>query len=189
MNLPNKLTILRILMTPVFLFLLLPGWYSQFLSMDKWGRYAAAVVFIIASVTDLLDGRIARKYNLVSEMGKFLDPIADKLLVNSALIALIKTDNLSVWIVFIILAREFIISAFRLVAANQGVVIAADNLGKIKTTIQIIGIVAILIYDFPVSLITDFPVGMTLMHISVIISIISAINYMVKNSKILKSSR
>ena len=189
MNLPNKITIARILATPVFLFFLVPGWFGQFLGLDQWGRYAATAVFIIAALTDLVDGKIARKYNLVSELGKFLDPIADKLLVTAALIAFIMTDNLSVWAVFIIIARECIVTGFRIVAAGQGVVIAADKLGKWKTTLQMAAIIAILLRDFPISLFTDFPVGMTLMVAAVIMTVLSGINYVVKNANILKGSQ
>lgn len=187
MNLPNKITLSRILATPIFLFLLIPGWFGQFFGLDQWGRIAAAVVFILASLTDLVDGKLARKHNMVSDLGKFLDPIADKLLVTSALIALIKTDDLSVWVVFIIIAREFIVSGFRLVAASQGLVIAADKLGKIKTILQIIAIVAMLIKDFPFSLFTGFPVGLAIMYLATIMTIISGANYLIFNSKILTS--
>ncbi len=185
MNLANKITISRILATPVFLFFLVPGWFGQYFGLDQWGRYAAAVIFILASLTDMVDGNIARKNNMVTELGKFLDPVADKLLVTSALIAFIKTDNLSVWAVFIIIAREFIVTGFRVIAAGRGVVIAADKWGKIKTVVQILAIVAILIRNFPISLFTDFPVGMVLMYIAVILTIVSGINYIAKNAKVL----
>jgi len=185
MNLANKITISRILATPVFLFFLVPGWFGQFFGLDQWGRYAAAVVFILASLTDMVDGNIARKNNMVTELGKFLDPVADKLLVTSALIAFIRTDNLSVWAVFIIIAREVIVTCFRVIAAGRGVVIAADKWGKIKTVVQIIAIVAILIRNFPISLFTDFPLGMILMYIAVILTVISGVNYIVKNAKVL----
>lgn len=185
MNLANKITISRILATPVFLFFLVPGWFGQFFGLDQWGRYAAAVIFILASLTDMVDGNIARKHNMVTELGKFLDPVADKLLVTSALIAFIKTDNLSVWAVFIIIAREFIVTGFRVIAAGRGVIIAADKWGKIKTVVQIVAIIAILIKNFPISLITDFPLGMVLMYIAVILTVISGVNYIVKNAKVL----
>lgn len=188
MNLPNKITVSRILATPVFLFFLVPGWFGQFWGLDQWGRYAATVIFIVASITDMVDGNIARKYNMITELGKFLDPIADKLLVTSALIAFIKTDNLSVWAVFIIIAREFIITGFRVVAAGRGVVIAADKWGKIKTVVQIAAIIAILIKNFPVSLIIDFPLGMVLMYIAVALTVISGVNYIVKNVKVLEKN-
>ncbi len=185
MNLANKITISRILATPVFLFFLVPGWFGQFFGLDQWGRYVAAAIFILASITDMVDGNIARKQNMVTELGKFLDPVADKLLVTSALIAFIRTDNLSVWAVFIIIAREFIITGFRVIAAGRGVIIAADKWGKIKTVVQIVAIVAILIRNFPISLFTDFPLGMVLMYIAVVLTVISGVNYIVKNSKVL----
>jgi len=187
MNLPNKLTLSRILAVSVFLFFLVPGWFGQFMGLDQWGRYAAAAVFVIASITDLLDGMIARKQNSVSQMGKFLDPIADKLLVTTALTALVATDNLSVWAVVIIIAREFIVTGIRVVAAGQGVVIAAGKLGKLKTTFQTIAIVAILIRDFPVSLIFPWlPVGRICMAIAVVLTVVSGIDYVVKNAYIIK---
>ncbi|MCX7771670.1 MAG: CDP-diacylglycerol--glycerol-3-phosphate 3-phosphatidyltransferase [Clostridia bacterium] len=189
MNLANKITMSRIIATPIFLFFLIPGWFGQFLGLSSWGRYAAAAVFLIASLTDMVDGMIARKYNLVSELGKFLDPIADKLLVSAALIAFVMTDNLSVWAVFIIIAREFIVTGFRVVAASQGVVLAADKLGKLKTILQIIAIMAILLRDYPISLIINFPVGMTVMYLAVLMTVISGINYVVKNAKVLKASQ
>lgn len=188
MNLANKITISRILATPVFLFFLVPGWFGQFFGLNQWGRYAAAAIFILASITDMIDGNIARKHNMVTELGKFLDPVADKLLVTSALIAFIKTDNLSVWAVFIIIAREFIVTGFRIIAAGRGVIIAADKWGKIKTVVQIIAIVAILIRNFPISFITDFPLGMVLMYIAVVLTVISGVNYLAKNAKVLRDN-
>ena len=135
MNLPNKLTILRMIMIPVFLVVLyIPG-------LGMAGNIAAAAIFILASITDFLDGKIARKYNLVTNFGKFMDPLADKLLVCSALIALVDFDKVAAWIVIIIIAREFIISGFRLIAADNGVVIAASYWGKFKTTFQMIMII------------------------------------------------
>ena len=135
MNLPNKLTILRTILIPFFLI---------FIYTDFWGKgnaYIAVAIFIIASLTDLLDGKIARKYNLVTNFGKFMDPLADKLLVCSALIALVDLGKLAGWIVIVIIAREFIISGFRLVASDNGVVIAASYWGKFKTTFQMIMII------------------------------------------------
>ena len=138
MNLPNKLTILRAIMIPFFLVFLYmsPGW-------SKW---VALVIFIAASLTDMLDGKIARKYNLVTNFGKFMDPLADKLLVCSALIALSDLNRIPAWIVIVIIARDFIISGFRLIAAEKGIVIAAGWWGKIKTTVQMI-MVGFLIAD------------------------------------------
>ena len=146
MNLPNKLTILRAIMIPFFLVFLYmsPGW-------SKW---VALGIFIAASLTDMLDGKIARKYNLVTNFGKFMDPLADKLLVCSALIALSDLKRIPAWIVIVIIARDFIISGFRLIAAEKGIVIAAGWWGKIKTTVQMI-MVGFLIADLKVFYIFD----------------------------------
>lgn len=181
MNLPNRITISRILATPLFLFLLVPGWFGQFLGLSEWGRYASIAVFFVAAITDLVDGHIARKHQLVTDLGKFLDPIADKLLVSAALIALIMTDGLSVWGVFIIISREFIVTGIRVLAAGQGVVIAADRLGKWKTVMQTIAIIALLLRNFPVSLIAPIPVGEICFWISVVLTVISGFNYVYGN--------
>ena len=131
MNLPNKLTIARVIMIPFFLVFLMTDFFEA-------ARYVALAIFIIASLTDMLDGKIARKYNLVTNFGKFMDPLADKLLVCSAMIAFTGMGIMPAWIVIIIIAREFIISGFRLIAAEKNVVIAAGMSGKIKTTVQMI---------------------------------------------------
>ena len=139
MNLPNKLTILRMIMIPVFLVVLyIPG-------LGMAGNIAAAAIFILASITDFLDGKIARKYNLITNFGKFMDPLADKLLVCSAMICFIELEKLPAWFVIIIIGREFIISGFRLIAAENGIVIAANYWGKFKTVSQMIMIILLLI--------------------------------------------
>ncbi len=130
MNLPNKLTILRVILIPFFIFFLLTD------CVGAAGRWIALAIFCIASLTDLLDGKIARKYNLVTNFGKFMDPLADKLLVCSALICYVGMGVLPSWFVIVIIAREFIISGFRLIASDNGVVIAASWWGKIKTVLQ-----------------------------------------------------
>ena len=140
MNLPNKLTTLRVIMIPFFVFFLL--WQN---GENYTFRMIALALFIIASLTDLLDGKIARKYNLVTNFGKFMDPLADKLLVCSALICLIELNALPAWMVIIIISREFIISGFRLIAAENGIVIAANYWGKFKTVSQMIMIILLLI--------------------------------------------
>ena len=140
MNLPNKLTTLRVIMIPFFVFFLL--WQN---GENHTFRMIALALFIIASLTDLLDGKIARKYNLVTNFGKFMDPLADKLLVCSALICLIELNALPAWMVIIIISREFIISGFRLIAAENGIVIAANYWGKFKTVSQMIMIILLLI--------------------------------------------
>ena len=176
MNLPNKLTILRVIMIPFFvLTLLYDGGENQTL------RYVAAAIFIIASLTDMLDGKIARKYNLVTNFGKFMDPLADKLLVCSAMICLIETGQLAAWIVIVIIAREFIISGFRLVASDSGIVIAASYWGKFKTVFQMVA-VCLLIVDIPVlHILTQL-----ILWIAVILTIVSLIDYLIKNKDVMK---
>lgn len=175
MNLPNKLTILRTIMIPVFIvFLYIPNWGMA-------GRIAAATVFILASITDFLDGKIARKYNLVTNFGKFMDPLADKLLVCSALIALVDLNRIDAWIVIIIIAREFIISGFRLVASDNGVVIAASYWGKFKTTFQMIMIILLVLnLDYPYSNV----VNLVFIYIALALTVISLIDYLAKNYKV-----
>lgn len=139
MNLPNKLTILRVILIPFFVVFML---FDITGAADKW---IALVIFCVASLTDMLDGKIARKYNLVTNFGKFMDPLADKLLVCTALICLTSMNRLNVIVVLVIIAREFIISGFRLIAAENGVVIAANYWGKFKTVSQMIMIILLLI--------------------------------------------
>lgn len=175
MNLPNKLTILRTIMIPFFLF---------FLYTDFWGELngmIAVALFIIASLTDMLDGKIARKYNLVTNFGKFMDPLADKLLVCSALIALVDLGKIAAWIVIIIIAREFIISGFRLVASDNGVVIAASYWGKFKTTFQMIMII-MLILDLQLPYMDI--VNQILVYIALALTMISLVDYIAKNYKV-----
>ena len=143
-------------------------------------RYVAAALFIIASLTDMLDGKIARKYNLVTNFGKFMDPLADKLLVCSALICMIELRELPAWMVIIIISREFIISGFRLVASDNGVVIAASYWGKFKTTFQMVAVVLLILNMPALALITSFCVWVALA-----LTIISLVDYIAKNYKIL----
>jgi len=177
MNLPNKLTMLRVLMIPVFLFFLMTE------AGGEYSRYIATAIFVIASLTDALDGYIARKYNLVTNFGKFMDPIADKILVCSAMIALIELGDITAIAVIIIIAREFIISGFRLVASDGGLVIAASKTAKMKTISQMIMVIYLLLgfsggaYDV---------IGTALVLISVAFTVISAVEYIVKNIDVLK---
>lgn len=175
MNLPNKLTILRIIMIPFFvLFMLLDGGVSQTY------RYIAAVIFIVASFTDLLDGKIARKYNLVTNFGKFMDPLADKLLVCSGLICFVGLGQLPAWFVIIIISREFIISGFRLVASDNGVVIAASYWGKFMTVSQMIMSVLLIVNIPALSILTTiFSV------IALVLTVVSLIDYIAKNYRVL----
>ena len=175
MNLPNKLTILRVLMIPFFVLFalvdLIPG----------YSKYIAVALFVTASLTDLLDGKIARKYNMVTNFGKFMDPLADKLLVCAALICLVSTDRLPAWIVIVIISREFIISGFRLVASDNGVVIAASYWGKFKTTFQMLMIIVLLL-DFGGAF--DL-LGQLLVWISLALTIMSLVDYLIKNKHVI----
>lgn len=175
MNLPNKLTILRIIMIPFFAVVLL--WNG---GENQTYRYIADVIFILASFTDLLDGKIARKYNLVTNFGKFMDPLADKLLVCSALICLIELGDIPAWMVIVIISREFIISGFRLVASDNGVVIAASYWGKFKTVFQMISVILLIARIPALSLVTNICVW-----VSLILTIISLVDYIAKNHKVL----
>ena len=175
MNLPNRLTLLRVIMIPFFVvFLLWDGGETALF------RYISAAIFIVASLTDMLDGKIARKYNLVTNFGKFMDPLADKLLVCSALICLIQLGQLPAWIVIVIISREFIISGFRLIDSDNGVVIAASYWGKFKTTFQMIAVI-LLIFDFQVLR----PLASACVWIALALTIISLVDYIWKNRRIL----
>ena len=175
MNLPNKLTIVRVCLIPFFVAALLFDHGNNYTM-----RIVANVLFIIASLTDLFDGKIARKYNMVTNFGKFMDPLADKLLVCSALICLIELGQLAAWVVIVIISRAFIISGFRLVAADNGVVIAASYWGKFKTTFQMIAVI-LLIFDIPaLRMVANITVV-----IAVALTIISLVDYVAKNYRIL----
>ena len=177
MNLPNKLTIFRVILIPFFVvFMLAP-------ICPGYANYIAVAIFIVASLTDLLDGKIARKYNLVTDFGKFMDPLADKLLVCAAMICLIETGQLAAWIVIVIISREFIISGFRLVASDAGVVIAASYWGKIKTVTQMImSILLIVNFDGYIINIVEY----VFIYAALILTVISLVDYMVKNWSVMR---
>ena len=173
MNLPNKLTVLRVCMIPFFVvMLLLNGGENQTY------RYIAAAIFIVASLTDMLDGKIARKYNLVTNFGKFMDPLADKLLVCSALICLVDLKQLPAWMVIVIISREFIISGFRLVASDNGIVIAASYWGKFKTTFQMISVILLIVRIPALTVLTQI-------WTALVLTVISLVDYIAKNHKVL----
>ena len=185
MNLPNKLTIFRVILIVPFIILLLGGQAGWFGENTFVTDMIALAIFIIASLTDLIDGKIARKYNLITDFGKFMDPLADKLLVCSAMIALIEMNRIPSWVVIIIIAREFIISGFRLIASDRGMVLAAGKLGKIKTTLQIIAIVLLLLNNFPFVYI-GIPMDKIVLAAAVVMTVWSGADYIVKNRQILK---
>ena len=181
MNLPNKLTIFRVILIVPFIILLLGGQAGWFGDNTFVTDMIALAIFIIASLTDLIDGKIARKYNLITDFGKFMDPLADKLLVCSAMIALIEMNRIPSWVVIIIIAREFIISGFRLIASDNGVVIAASYWGKFKTTFQMIMIILLVLnLNYPFSGV----VNTVIMYIALALTVISLLDYIIKNYKV-----
>lgn len=170
MNTPNKLTVLRMLLVPVFMVVYM-------VESIPFGTLFAAFIFVVASITDWLDGYLARKNNIVTNFGKFMDPLADKLLVTGALLCLMERDIVAFWIVMLIIAREFIVSGLRLVAVTKGIVIAAGSLGKIKTVLQLIAVTAAIL--IPSKLIVDI-----LIYISALMTVISGADYLIRNRKV-----
>ncbi len=188
MNLPNKLTMLRMFLIPVFMLFF-------YVDTIPYNMMLALIIFVVASVTDWVDGYIARKYNLITDFGKFMDPVADKLLTMSAMIAFIDVIGIPSWAITIILGREFIVTAMRIIAAEKGIVIAADKLGKIKTVVQMLWIIYVLLVCAiaPYFSVTgsDIDIGSTLLGYgniglwaSVILTVVSGCNYIIRNKKV-----
>lgn len=198
MNLPNKITLLRIALIPVFMIFAFP--YPEFMQsisfpglsfLVKYSDLIALVLFVVAASTDAVDGHIARKYNLVTDFGKFLDPIADKLLVTAALLALMCVDKVYAWATMIILIREFIVTGLRLVAGTKGIVIAAGQLGKLKTVFQTAALSVLLAAPvFPAGgEKIVYIIGDVLMGIAVLLTIVSGVEYIYKNRKVILESK
>ena len=175
MNTPNKLTVARMILVPFLVLFMLTGWGGEA------NKYISLAIFVVASVTDWFDGKLARKYNLVTNFGKFMDPLADKLLVCSAMICFIELDKLPAWIVIIIIGREFIISGFRLVASDNGIVIAASYWGKFKTVSQM-ALLIVLIMDLGG---VWNVVGTVLTWVALLLTVVSLIDYIAKNKQVL----
>ncbi|MGR7976490.1 CDP-diacylglycerol--glycerol-3-phosphate 3-phosphatidyltransferase [Bacillus velezensis] len=190
-NLPNKITLARIALIPVFMIIMLVPfhWGSVHIGDEAIpvAHLTGAVLFIIASTTDWVDGYYARKLNLVTNFGKFLDPLADKLLVSAALITLVQFDLAPAWMVIIIISREFAVTGLRLVLAGTGEVVAANMLGKIKTWAQIIAVAALLLHNLPFELVS-FPFGDIALWVAVLFTVISGWDYFAKNWDALKTS-
>lgn len=186
MNLPNKLTMLRVILIPFYIFFTLTEYAG---SASPW---IALGIFAVASLTDLLDGKIARKYNLITNFGKFMDPLADKLLTCSAMICFIEKKIMPAWVVIVIIAREFIISGFRLIASDNGVVIAASMWGKVKTVFQMVMVILMIIYnakDFVPQLEVLYLPVQIVMYIAMALTIISLVDYLVKNKDVMKDQK
>ena len=173
MNTANKLTVFRIILVPIFVLFML----TQF---TKYNQLIALIIFVVASITDHFDGHIARKYNMITTFGKFMDPIADKLLVSSALICLTALGSIPAWAVIVIILREFAVSGLRLVAAENGGVIAAAGWGKAKTAAQMTAIIMLLI---PIPQL--YPISMIVFYISVVLTVVSLVDFMLKNKALL----
>lgn len=192
MNLPNKLTISRILLIPIFILLL-----SLPLDLGTWDiggselpimHFIAAMLFIFASATDWVDGYIARKYNLITNLGKFLDPLADKLLVSAALIMLVQLELAAAWIVIVIISREFAVTGLRLVAAGEGIVLAAGQMGKLKTATQMIAIILLLLHNYPFSYM-NIPVGTIMLYLALFFTVVSGVDYFIKNKHVMRDAK
>ncbi|MEN1969933.1 CDP-diacylglycerol--glycerol-3-phosphate 3-phosphatidyltransferase [Lentibacillus sp. N15] len=192
MNIPNRITLSRICLIPIFIILLSVGF--------EWGEwqmgetilpvvdFVAALLFIVASTTDWIDGNYARKHNLVTNLGKFLDPLADKLLVSAALILLVEMDLAPAWVVIIIISREFAVTGLRLVAAGEGIVLAASKLGKLKTVTQLVAITLLLLHNFPFAYIT-FPFDIVMLYVALFFTILSGYDYFAKNWNVMRDSK
>jgi len=184
MNLPNRLTIARmILIVPFVVLLLAANAGANWGFLTAYSDYICLAIFVIASLTDMLDGKIARKYNMITNFGKFMDPIADKLLVCSAMICLIELGRIPAWVVVIIIAREFIISGFRLVASDQGRVLAASYWGKFKTVSHMTMIILMLLNLPALQIVTTI-----IMYIALALTVISLTDYLVKNWDVMKEN-
>lgn len=179
MNLANKLTLLRVILIPFFIVCFyIPNLVVNTISVNNYlipyANLLGLVIFLLAAITDFIDGYIARKYNMITDFGKFMDPLADKLLVTAALLILLENGLIAGWVVFIILAREFIVTGFRTIAASKGVVIAAGWLGKIKTVVQFIMISTLLLLNYPFELF-NWPVDQIFVALAVVLTVASGV--------------
>lgn len=177
MNLANKLTISRIVLIPIFMIVLL--------YRIPFGEYIAAAIFIIAASTDGLDGYFARKRKEITNLGKLMDPLADKLLIAAALVSLVEMKEISAWVAVVIIGREFFVTGLRSIAAAEGVVIAASKLGKIKTVTQIVAISALLLRDFPLNML-NIKFGKYAIYIAVFFTVWSGVDYYIRAKRSLR---
>ena len=193
MNLANKLTLLRVILIPFFIgCFYIPNLVFNVVNLNDYqipfANILALIIFLVAAITDFIDGYIARKYNMITDFGKFMDPLADKLLVTAALLMLLENTLISGWVVFVILAREFIVTGFRTIAASKGVVIAAGWLGKIKTVVQFIMISTLLLLNYPFELL-NLPVDQIFVALAVILTLASGVEYIYKNLHIFDGAK
>ncbi|GGN90174.1 CDP-diacylglycerol--glycerol-3-phosphate 3-phosphatidyltransferase [Saccharibacillus kuerlensis] len=193
MNLPNRITVSRILLIPIMMIFLLAElpflpkpiiWYG--VELD-WGQLIACIIFVVAACTDGIDGYIARSRNLVTSLGKLLDPLADKLLVSAAFISLVQMDKMAAWMAIVIISREFAVTGLRQIALLEGAVMAAGAGGKIKTVLQIVAIVLLLLNNLPFEL-WGIPADTIFVWAAVIVTIYSGVDYFIRNRRLLKLS-
>lgn len=191
MNLPNKITVARVIMIPIFVVLMVVnfGWGNVTLlgATMPVEHLIGSIVFIIASLTDYFDGHLARKYNLVTNMGKFLDPLADKLLVTAAFIILVEWGVAPAWVIIVIVAREFAVTGLRSIGAEQNVIIAASNLGKLKTWSQMVALAFLLLHNIIFQL-WDIPFDMIMLYVAFFFTLLSGLDYFWKNRRLLLDS-
>ncbi len=192
MNLPNRITLARIIAMPIVIFFQLAplhGFDHHVGNLDLTLRdLIATILFLVATLSDGIDGYIARKYHLITNFGKFIDPLADKLLICAVLIGLVDVHRVASWIVILIISREFAVTGLRLVAADDGVVIAAGSLGKWKTRLQVVAITALMLNNFPFSYI-HFPFAMIMIYLAALMTVVSGVDYFIRNWKVIDYSR
>ncbi len=193
MNLANKLTLLRIILIPFFIVCFyIPSLIVNTVAVNNYlipyANLLGLIIFLLAAITDFIDGYVARKYNMITDFGKLMDPLADKLLVTAALLVLLENGLISGWVVFVILAREFIVTGFRTIAASKGVVIAAGWLGKIKTVVQFMMISTLLLLNYPFE-IFNWPVDRIFIALAVVLTVASGVEYIYKNLHIFDEAK
>ena len=193
MNLANKLTLLRIILIPFFIVCFyIPSLIVNTVAVNNYlipyANLLGLIIFLLAAITDFIDGYVARKYNMITDFGKCMDPLADKLLVTAALLVLLENGLISGWVVFVILAREFIVTGFRTIAASKGVVIAAGWLGKIKTVVQFMMISTLLLLNYPFE-IFNWPVDRIFIALAVVLTVASGVEYIYKNLHIFDEAK
>ena len=193
MNLANKLTLLRIILIPFFIVCFyIPSLIVNTVAVNNYlipyANLLGLIIFLLAAITDFIDGYVARKYNMITDFGKFMDPLADKLLVTAALLVLLENGLISGWVVFVILAREFIVTGFRTIAASKGGVIAAGWLGKIKTVVQFMMISTLLLLNYPFE-IFNWPVDRIFIALAVVLTVASGVEYIYKNLHIFDEAK
>lgn len=191
MNMANRITLARIALIPLFM-LFFAEWPAKladvavFRFLDDYGSYIAVAIFVLASGTDKLDGYIARKYNQITNLGKLLDPLADKLLISVALIMMVQSGMIASWAAVLMIGREFVITGLRMIASAQGIALAADKFGKWKMVAQVVAIVAVMLENVPFQWFTSIRVDQALMLLAVWMTLASGMHYLIKNFKALK---